>query len=201
MKLISLPLGQMGTNCYIVYDEGGSAAVVDPGGEAEVVIKWMTDYHLTPKAIFLTHGHFDHTGAVADLRSAWPEVPVYIHREELGKGDPLHFVPVSNTCHYDEGDQIAIGDMTFQVLHTPGHSTGSVTLLCGQLMLCGDTLFRGSMGRTDFPGGSYGQIMASLARLARLEGNYRVLPGHMDESTLDYERKTNYYVREALSSL
>ena len=91
-----------------------------------------------------------------------------------------------------------LGGLTIDVLHTPGHSKGSVTLKVGDVLLTGDTLFQGSMGRTDFEGGSYAEIMASLGRLGRLSGDYHVLPGHMGASTLEQERKTNYYLREAM---
>ena len=91
-----------------------------------------------------------------------------------------------------------LGDLTIQVIHTPGHTPGGVCLQAGEALFTGDTLFRGSMGRIDFEGGTYEDIMASLARLAHLPGDFRVLPGHMDASTLERERKTNYYIREAL---
>ena len=99
---------------------------------------------------------------------------------------------------YGDGDVVKLGDLDIQVLHTPGHTPGGVCLLVGDALFTGDTLFQGSMGRIDFEGGSYEDIMASLARLAHLPGDFRVLPGHMDASTLERERKTNYYIREAL---
>ena len=99
---------------------------------------------------------------------------------------------------YDEGDTLALGGLTIQVLHTPGHSPGSVTLQVEDVLFSGDTLFAGSCGRTDLPGGSYDQMMASLKRLGELEGEFRVLPGHNAPSTLDREREYNSFVREAM---
>ena len=99
---------------------------------------------------------------------------------------------------YGEGDKIAVGNLTVEVLSTPGHSEGGRTLRCGDVLFCGDTLFAGSCGRTDFVGGSMTTLMDSLARLGRLTGNYRVLPGHMEPSDLDTERRTNPYLIQAM---
>ena len=98
-----------------------------------------------------------------------------------------------------EGDHLTLGELELQVLHTPGHSEGSVTLRCGDVLFCGDTLFAGSCGRTDFPGGDTAKLLASLRRLGELEGDLRVLPGHMEDSTLSRERQTNPYLRQAMS--
>ena len=105
---------------------------------------------------------------------------------------------VEDLLLYDEGDTLALGGLTIQVLHTPGHSPGSVTLRVEDVLFSGDTLFAGSCGRTDLPGGSYDQMMASLKRLGELEGEFRVLPGHNAPSTLDREREYNSFVREAM---
>ena len=99
---------------------------------------------------------------------------------------------------YQDGDHVQVGGVDLEVLHTPGHTQGSVVLRVGDTLLTGDTLFKGSMGRTDLPGGSYDAMRASLRRLGGLEGDLTVLPGHMDPSTLDHERKYNYYLKEAM---
>mgnify|MGYP002803226893 CR=1 FL=1 len=104
-----------------------------------------------------------------------------------------------DTVPYGEGDTLTLGSLTISVLHTPGHTPGGVCLQVEDALFTGDTLFQGSMGRTDFPGGSYEQLMASLKRLGQLPGDYHVLPGHMGASTLETERKTNYYMREAMA--
>ncbi len=155
-----------------------------------------------PCAILLTHGHYDHTGAVGELQANWPEIPVYLNRRDV-----LRAMPAPSSCSrssagdvrdYDEGDTVAVGGLTVTVLATPGHSEGSVTLRCQDALFCGDTLFAGSCGRTDFPGGSMEKMMASLRRLGQLEGDLRVLPGHMEASTLDRERRWNPYLLQAM---
>jgi hydroxyacylglutathione hydrolase len=197
MKIMQMQVAPIGTNCYILVDEStNAAAVVDPGGSDEAVIRQLEG--LDVKCILLTHGHFDHTGAVAALRRALPGVTVYLHPADqalLGAGD---MPAVGETSPCQEGDVIALGGLEIHVLHTPGHTPGSVCYQVGDVLFTGDTLFQGSMGRTDLTGGSYDQIMASLKRLGNLPGNCQVLPGHMDTSTLDAERKGNYYLRQAM---
>ena len=149
------------------------------------------------KAILLTHSHYDHTGAVRELREALPGVPVYLHPADAAQLGTAVMPPIGETLPYQEGDTVPVGNLTVQVLHTPGHTPGGVTLRVEDVLFTGDTLFQGSMGRTDL-GGSYTEIMASLKRLGQLEGDLQVLPGHMGVSTLDRERKSNYFLREAL---
>ena len=155
-----------------------------------------------PCGIFLTHGHYDHTGAADELRAYWPEIPVYLNRRDRYEGDAyaLQLFPrlAGEVRDYDEGDTLTVGDLTVTVLATPGHSEGSVTLRCGDVLFCGDTLFAGSCGRTDFLGGSMHKMMASLRRLGGLEGDLKVYPGHMEPSTLDRERRWNPYLLQAM---
>lgn len=201
MIVKTMPVGPIGTNCYLLGDDAAKVcAMVDPGGDGDAVLALIRDAGLTLTAILLTHGHYDHTGAVEDLERAFPGVPVYIHRSDAEGVYPTMFPPLpqAQLRYYGEGDTVAVGGLTVEVLHTPGHSKGSVVLKCGDVLFTGDTLFRGSCGRTDLPGGSYEEIMASLARLAALSGDYRVCPGHEGLSTLEAERKQNYYMREAM---
>ena len=202
MDIKMLQVGPIGTNCYLLCDETENVcAVVDPGGDAARVAAAVEAAGCRPCAIFLTHGHYDHTGAAAELAARWPGVCVYMnHRDVYGNDAYLNqlFPPVPGLKDYDEGDTVAVGTLTVEVLATPGHSEGSVTLRCGDVLFAGDTLFAGSMGRTDFPGGSMKKIMASLKRLGELEGNLQVLPGHMEPSDLDSERKRNPYLIQAL---
>lgn len=200
MKIRVLQVGPIGTNCYLLEDETtNAAAIIDPGGEAGRILDLIQSDGMDVKLILLTHAHFDHTGGVAELHKALPDVPVYLHpadAELLGSQVfPAIGVP---TVPYDEGDTLKLGSLTISVLHTPGHTPGGVCLKVGDALFTGDTLFQGSMGRTDFAGGSYEQIMASLKRLAALPGDYHVLPGHMGTSTLEAERKSNYYMQEAM---
>ena len=202
MDIRMLQVGPIGTNCYLLCDETEKlCAVVDPGGDAARVAAAVADTGCAPCAILLTHGHYDHTGGVAELRAKWPDVPVYLNRRDQYEGDAYLqqlFPPVPGAKDYDEGDTIQVGGLTVDVMATPGHSEGSVTLRCGDVLLCGDTLFAGSCGRTDFPGGSVKKIMASLKRLGSLEGDLQVYPGHMETSTLDQERSWNPYLHQAM---
>ena len=202
MDIQILQVGPIGTNCYLLCDETEKlCAVVDPGGDAARVAAAVVDTGCAPCAILLTHGHYDHTGGVAELRAKWPDVPVYLNHRDQYEGDAYLqqlFPPVPGAKDYDEGDTIQVGGLTVDVMATPGHSEGSVTLRCGDVLLGGDTLFAGSCGRTDFPGGSVKKIMASLKRLGSLEGDLQVYPGHMETSTLDQERSWNPYLHQAM---
>lgn len=202
MKIQTLQVGPIGTNCYILCDpEAGKCAVIDPGEEAARVAAAVKESGCTPCAILLTHGHYDHTGAVAALHEQWPDIPVYLSRLDQAGDNPYLrelFPPIAGAVDYGEGDTIAVGTLTVEVLSTPGHSEGSVTLRCGDALFCGDTLFAGSCGRTDFPGGSMKKILASLRRLGRLEGDLAVYPGHMEPSTLERERMWNPYLQQAM---
>ena len=200
MNIKTMQVGPLGTNCYLLEDEHTrAAAVIDPGGDGARIEAQLRADGAELKRILLTHAHFDHTGGVAELHAAHPEVPVFLHPADAARLGSDVFPPIgAPTVPYGDGDVVKLGDLDIQVLHTPGHTPGGVCLMAGDALFTGDTLFQGSMGRIDFEGGSYEDIMASLARLAHLPGDFRVLPGHMDASTLERERKTNYYIREAL---
>ena len=200
MNIKAMQVGPIGTNCYLLEDESTrQAAVIDPGGDAPRLLAALKG--LDVRRILLTHGHYDHTGAAAELAAALPQAEVYIHERDYRDVDPGLFplrTPLSAVNFYGEGDRLPLGELTLEVLHTPGHSQGSVTLRCGDVLFCGDTLFAGSCGRTDFPGGDTAKILASLRRLGELEGNLQVLPGHMESSTLDRARQVNPYLRQAM---
>ena len=200
MNIKAMQVGPIGTNCYLLEDESTrQAAVIDPGGDAPRLLAALKG--LDVRRILLTHGHYDHTGAAAELAAALPQAEVYIHERDYRDVDPGLFplrTQLSAVNFYGEGDRLPLGELTLEVLHTPGHSQRSVTLRCGDVLFCGDTLFAGSCGRTDFPGGDTAKILASLRRLGELEGNLQVLPGHMESSTLDRERQVNPYLRQAM---
>ena len=200
MKVSIMQVGPIGTNCYILEAEK-KIAVIDPGDEAERILEVLEETEGTVEYILLTHGHYDHTTAVPELHKDLPEAKIYIHQADAnGAGSRLFPLAgqVDDLLLYDEGDALPLGSLTIEVLHTPGHSKGSVTLKAGDVLFTGDTLFAGSMGRTDLSGGDEEEIMASLKRLGELEGDFTVCPGHMQTSTLDQERKTNPYLRMAM---
>ena len=203
MKVKVMQVGPIGTNCYILEDDTtGKAAVIDPGDEAGRILKALEEDKVEVEYILLTHGHYDHTTAVPELHRALPKAKIYIHTADAhGAGSQLFPLAgqVDGLLFYDEGDTLTLGSLTIEVLHTPGHSKGIVVLKVGDVLFCGDTLFAGSCGRTDLAGGSYGEIMASLKRLGELEGDYHVCPGHDVTSTLERERRSNPFLREAMA--
>lgn len=204
MKIKCLQVGPIGTNCYFLQDEeSGLMAIIDPGDDWERILHQVKKAEGEVKYILLTHGHYDHTTAVPDLVKALPGVQVYIHQADAnGAGSQLFplAAQVEDLNNYDEGDTLSLGSLTIEVLHTPGHSKGSVTLKVGDVLFTGDTLFCGSCGRTDLRGGSYEEIMASLKRLGELEGDFHVCPGHDRTSTLERERKYNPFLLEAMGA-
>ena len=202
MKVKMMQVGPIGTNCYLLEEpDSGQMAIIDPGDEPELIQQAVEETGMSVKYILLTHGHYDHTTAVPALHRVYPDAAVYIHKADAD-GAGSRIFPLSGEMEglqfYDEGDTLSLGALTIEVLQTPGHSPGSVTLKVGNTLFTGDTLFAGSMGRTDLPGGDEGQIMASLKRLGELEGVYQVLPGHEGQSTLDRERSGNYCLRAAM---
>ena len=206
MRVLSLMVGQIMTNCYILCDEAAKVcAVIDPGDEAGRIEEEIASSGCTPTMILLTHGHFDHCTGVAGLLEKWPELPVYIHEADVVDtvGDQLKFCRLGekNQRYYHEGDKLTVGNLTLDVMETPGHSQGSVSLLVeGQhVIFSGDTLFRGNCGRCDFPGGDYRAMVRSLGRLGKLEGQYTVYPGHEEATDMDYERKANPYMRHGMT--
>ena len=202
MEVKVLQVGPIGTNCYILEDEKArAAAIIDPGDEAGRILQVIEDDGMDVKYILLTHGHYDHPTAVPQLHKALPQAEIYIHKADAnGAGSRLFPLAgqIPDLKFYDEGDALTLGELTIQVLHTPGHSKGSVTLKVGDVLFCGDTLFAGSCGRTDLAGGSYDEIMASLKKLGELPGDYHVCPGHDVTSTLERERRSNPFLREAM---
>ena len=200
LQIDTLPLGDYQTNCYIVRPEGAKEClVIDPGYEPEIILSFLKEKGLELSVIALTHGHFDHVGAVRDL-AAETGCRVYLDPKELTLPPMLTAGPLYYTDTYADSDRVTLAGMDTLVLETPGHTPGSVCLLIDAHMFAGDTLFAGSCGRTDFPGGDADAEMASLRKLAALPGDYHVLPGHMGASTLQHEREANQYMAYAIRS-
>ena len=198
MQKLTIQTGSYEVNCTILHD-GDSAYVVDPGAEAERIIALLEERKLAAKAILLTHAHFDHIGAVPALQARYPGLPVYVDAGDMAMfGHPFNQLPPEyplvarpenlRDAHELEG---------FEAIDTPGHTPGGVCwhLAADRLLLSGDTLFAGSAGRTDFPGGSMSRLMESLAKLAALPDDTEVIPGHGPFTTIGREKATNVFMR------
>ena len=207
MLIKTITVGAYETNCYIVADEQTlECAVIDPGADASTILDYLEETHLRCRFVLLTHGHFDHTGAVSDVL-AETDAMLMMHKADVGVsvgGDFYRFVPPQDTKFFTDGDIVCVGGLSFTVIETPGHTPGSVCLLCSEAssgesaLFSGDTLFRDSCGRTDFPGSSTDDMLRSLKRLAQLPGDCEIYPGHGFSTTLDRERSVNYFIGAAL---
>ena len=202
MLIKTIPVGQLETNCYVVTNEDTlQCVVIDPGDESNTILDYMESNHLKCEAIMLTHGHFDHTGAV-DAVAEETGATVYMNSRDDNRvthSRQLNYMLPEDGINYDDGDLIDAAGLRFEILATPGHTPGGVTIKCDDCLFTGDTLFRGSLGRTDLDGGDMEKELASLKKLCSLEGDYEVYPGHMDSTTLQRERSFNYYCRKAMS--
>lgn len=206
MRIISLkPLSVCDTNSYIVASMCNSCVLIDAPADADYIYSQIKQRDLTLKKILLTHGHFDHIGAVADLVDK-TKCSVYIHENDLEKlltGDKKvaryfgneEVRKVSNVKTFKDGEVIKLDEMKFDVLHTPGHTEGSSCFILDMNIFTGDTLFSRSVGRTDLPGGDTAVLTQSLKKIYDLPGNLTMYPGHMSTSTLDQERHYNPYLR------
>ncbi len=194
MEVITLTLGLYQTNCYILPGENARAIVIDPGYSPEVILRELEKRQLSCAAVLLTHGHFDHVGAVRTL-AAETDCPVYLCEKDLSLPAMMTAGSLYYTHTYAQGDAITLAGLTFQVMETPGHTPGSVCLKFGEKLFTGDTLFAGSCGRVDFPGSSPADMKRSLAKLAALGADLEIYPGHGESTTLAYEKRTNPYLK------
>ena len=206
MKILRIPAGIYAANCYIIYPEDKKEGIVlDPGGDVEDIITAIDSNGLNIKYIILTHGHADHIGGVKGLKNKLG-VPVMIHekdRELLVDGDKnlssvmaMATVEIEPDVLLKDGDKIEFGGLTAEVIHTPGHTPGGICLKIGDNLFTGDTLFAGSIGRTDFLGGSYEEIIKSIKeKLIIYPDNTQVYPGHGPSSTIKNEKSSNPFLR------
>ncbi|OUN74546.1 MBL fold hydrolase [Faecalibacterium sp. An58] len=188
----------MYTNTFLLISEAGHGVVIDPAAAAADYGQLLRKEGASLTHIFCTHGHFDHVGSAAELKEEW-NAKLWCESADLEGGQ---FYPLTQAdSGYQEGGVIQVDEMSFTVWHTPGHTPGSVCLLCGEYLFTGDTLFAGSVGRTDLPGGSTRQLSDSLRKLAGLPipPTAQVLPGHGDLSTFGEELKNNWYIRKSVS--
>lgn len=202
MKIKTLAMGSIGTNCYVVSDDAGNAVIIDCDGDPRPLYFYISEFNLNPTHILLTHGHFDHIGAVEAVKGK------YGCKVVAGK-DEFRILtdPAANCSIYgggaitvlpdelvSDGDSIVVGDMKFDVLFTPGHTEGSLCYILGDNIFSGDTLFQGSCGRTDLATGDWSTILRSLKLLRDLPGDYTVYPGHGPSTTMEIERCSNPFM-------
>ena len=209
MKIETLPLGPLGTNCYIL-SKNDKCLIVDPGGDAHIIKEFVSANNITPEAILLTHAHFDHMGAVEDVRNMY-QIDVYLHEAEkdwlenpelnrsiLFLGDGAGY-QTKAPDHLLEPGELQIADFVMEVIHTPGHSPGSVTFIFkdANVIVSGDVLFQRGIGRTDLPDGSIEQLANSIVtKLYTLDDNCVVYPGHGPATTIGEEKQLNPFTRQ-----
>ncbi len=194
MEVKTLVLGEYETNCYIIWGEGSEdCVVIDPGYEPRRILDAVAEAGKKIAAILLTHGHFDHVGAVRELFSE-TDCDIYLCPADCKMPEMMTAGPLCYTVSFGEGDTLSLAGLNIQVLQTPGHTPGSVCLICENALFSGDTLFAGSCGRTDFPLGSWEDMQSSLARLKNLEGDFTVYPGHGEVTRLSLEKTYNPYL-------
>jgi hydroxyacylglutathione hydrolase len=208
VKITRVTVGPFEENCYLIVDEDARRAVlIDPGDEGARVVKLVRDAGVTLEAVWLTHAHIDHIGALAAVKREW-DVPVYLHPADA----PLFAAGARQAAYYGldfeqpdpperafaEGDRVRVGSLEFDVLHTPGHAPGLVVFHGNGVLLAGDLLFAGSIGRTDLPLANPAQMETSLARVMReLADDLIVHPGHGPSTTIGRERVTNPFLNGA----
>lgn len=198
MEMEILELGLLHTNCYLIWDDKTHDGVIlDPGDQANKIMDRLGQLGFSVRGIVLTHRHFDHVGAVAQLREAYG-CPVYAPAGDVDLPADLSGEPIPDAVLYQDDDVLSFGSVCLHALCTPGHTPGSSCLRVENWLFSGDTLFRGSCGRTDFPGGDWREMYRSLKRLGSLEGDLFVYPGHGEATTLEQERKNNPYLQEAM---
>ena len=202
MRLLKLELGILKVNCYILSLDNVNV-IIDPGAEFMVIKKNLEKSGIKPDFILNTHGHYDHIGAVNDIISYY-DIPFYIHElEEQIITDPLkncssffgeNELSLKTYNLIKEEDYNRFLSLGIEIINVPGHTPGSIMLKVEDTLFTGDLLFKGSAGRTDLPGGSIIQIKKSLAKLKNMDYRLKIYPGHGQESTLEYELRTNYYL-------
>jgi glyoxylase-like metal-dependent hydrolase (beta-lactamase superfamily II) len=198
MKIIKLVQGSYATNCYILI-KGNNCIIIDPNGNAKKIIEAVQDLNVL--SILLTHGHFDHIGAVDKLVEEY-KCKVYMNTNdsELVNNPRLNSINGVKSLMFTKTEDIlepslTLGEFVFEVYYTPGHTEGSTIFIIENYLIAGDTLFKGSIGRSDFPYSNESKMRSSIKLIKTLEPDLIVLSGHGEESTLKYELENNYYLR------
>ena len=203
MPYVKLEVGDLQTNAYLFYSAlSRRCFIIDPGAEAGRIIRLIEAEKLVPLAVILTHNHADHLGAAAELLEHF-HIPLWLHEadeknmlsqanREIAAMFAVSLPPAAER-RLTDGETVGSGDLTLTVVHSPGHTPGSVLLRSGDLLFTGDTLFQGDVGRTDLPGGDEEQLRSSLARIKEFPPATVILPGHGEASTLERELAANPY--------
>ena len=208
MFLERIPAGIYAVNCYVLGDKAtNKALVIDPGGDVDRILKLLEDNDLKLEYIILTHAHVDHIGGGEELKNR-AGVPVYMHRDDLymlmdsvanqsvALGGPAVEAETDSFVRFvEDGDILKLGELELSIIHTPGHTEGGISILVDRFIFTGDTLFAGSIGRSDLEGGNEEKLMDSLRnKLFTLDDDLTVLPGHGPATTMRVEKTTNPYV-------
>lgn len=204
MNMLTIPVGPLQANCYLVWDDERRACAIDPGGEAERLAQAVEEEELALESILVTHAHFDHVEGVAGLAEATGAkvycsalaAPVVLGQAGCPASNlSVSAVPQENVVVVHDNEQLQVGSLPAKVIATPGHTPGDVTFEIDGALFCGDLLFQGSVGRTDFPGGDFAQLVASISSLVgRYPPSTPVYPGHMGETTLGEESAHNPFL-------
>lgn len=206
MKIITMRVGALQTNCYVLADESThTAAIIDPGANFAGILAELENASCTAEYIILTHGHFDHAGAAKELIVATgAKLVAHKLEAEIIASATLSLHSIFTSKPYQplvadilvaEGDSLPLGSLELKFMHTPGHTQGGCSIICGDNIFCGDTVFKENIGRTDFPTANPIEMSRSVKRIAAIEGEYNLYPGHGETTTLSYERKNNPYMR------
>ena len=207
MIIKELVVGPLMANCFIFgCEETKEAVVIDPGGDADRILRSLADSELKVKYIINTHGHFDHVSANGTIKDA-TGADILIHPLDapmlgmLSSNAAVFGISVENSPPCDqtieEGDTVSFGKITLKVIHTPGHTPGGISLYTDKIVFVGDTLFAGSIGRTDFPGGDFNTLISSIkTKLFKMDDDMRVLSGHGPETSIGSEKRFNPFVAQ-----
>ena len=201
-------VGPIQTNCYIIWDEETKiGAVIDPGGEPQKLIDWIDEHNLDIKWVLLTHGHFDHTFFAKDIANRY-NCPIAMNKDDIEILENSldvsedYYYDMSKHSHYKpdklliDGDILEIGNSKIQVMQTPGHSPGGICFITDAGVFVGDSIFAGSIGRTDFPGGNHDLLINSIkTRILTLQDNIKLYSGHGPSSSVGEERTSNPYLQ------